>query len=356
MSEQLALDLPPVAYAPPKVRRHGLVDAHERPLVSKGKQRCGEYAASFRVHPAKAWRFPALELRAGNSWPALILDADSQETIQGGQPVRVSGVERLLTALQAGSLPLPNWWVVRESSGGAHAVYTLGRPVHRGGAARRAPLKLYGRVSEYLGAIVDSDSRYAGVLTHNPMSRSHRGPGGADLRTTWGRREPYSLPELAGCIPSRWRQPATPRTEGGRNCALFEALMQWAGSPANLTAAAAPVALALNAEFDVPLDFLEVVGIARSVERYRRRWIARGQFGEAGDLERAAWGRQRGIRSGDARRQRTADRDAAIVRRHREGASQPRLAREFGLDQTTILRILRRDLPPAVERSLFEPG
>ena len=346
MSEQLALDLPPVAYAPPKVRRHGLVDAHARPLVSRGKQRPGEYAASFRVHPSKAWGFPALELRTGNSWPALILDIDSQDDARG--------VERLLTALEAGRLPRPNWWVARENSGGAHAVYTLGRPVHRGGQARRAPLRLYGRVSEYLGAIVDSDSRYAGVLTHNPMSRAHRGPGGADLLTTWGRRNPYTLAELAGFIPPRWRQPATPRTEGGRNCALFEALMRWAGSPANLTLPAAPVALALNADFDVPLDLLEVLGIARSVERYRRRWIARGQFGPAGDAERSAYGQRRGIRSGVARRGRLADRDAQVVLRRLEGASQRELAREFGLAKTTIHHILRRDLPAALELPLFE--
>ena len=67
-----------IDHAPPKVRAHGLRDAHSRPLVSRGK-RDGAFLSSFRVSPADAWGFPSIELRAGNSWPVIILDCDGRE-------------------------------------------------------------------------------------------------------------------------------------------------------------------------------------------------------------------------------------------------------------------------------------
>ena len=80
---------------------------------------------------------------------------------------------------------------------------------------------------------VGADAGYAGVLSSQPHELgAHRGSG-AELRTTWGRREPYELGELAEVIPFGWRKPKVPRTAVGRNSAVFESLMAWAGSPAN---------------------------------------------------------------------------------------------------------------------------
>ena len=80
-SRQLKLDFG-IDYAPAKVREHGLRDAHSYPLVSQGKRSIGEHSASFRVPAAEAWDFPEIELRAGNSWPAIVLDIDGANALQ----------------------------------------------------------------------------------------------------------------------------------------------------------------------------------------------------------------------------------------------------------------------------------
>ena len=94
--------------------------------------------------------------------------------------------------------------------------------------------------------------------------------------------------------------PLKPTTEAGRNCALFVALMKWAGSPANIGREVVAVARATNDGLDVPLGDSEVAGLAKSVERYRRSWIAKGRFYT--EAEREAWGCALGLRSGLARR------------------------------------------------------
>ena len=207
--------------------------------------------------------------------------------------------------------------------------------------ALAAPLKKYGRISEYYAAALGADAGYTGVLTHNPMEDAQL-PG---FETHWLRREPYTLDELAEFVPFGWRRPKVSRTAPGRNCDVFAQCMRWAGSPANLGSAVYAEAHRVNDGFDVPLDPPEVAGIARSVERYRRKWIQRGQFGPVGDRERSNWGRQRGIRSGLARRKRTQERDQAIVQAVTGGQSTRRIAREHGLSHVAVRKIVAREAP-----------
>ena len=322
ITEQLVL---PIDLAPAKVRAHGLRDAHARPLVSRGKDRNGRFPGSWRVDPAEAWAFAQLEIRAANSWPALILDCD------GGD-----GTERLAGAMLDGRVGPANWTVTRSSSGGSHAVWCLERPVLRGAEARARPMQAFGRVAEYYAEATGADRGYGAVLTHNPMARAQ--PAG--MRTTWGRREPYSLRELAAPIPRGWRRPEIPATAIGRNCAIFAGLMRFAGHARNQLADLAAVAAELNRQLDDPLDAAELAGIARSVGRYRARWIATGAYYDAADRE--AWGRARGVRSGEARRERTADRDAAILVDRDAGLSQRAIAAKYGVSRGTVENVLRR--------------
>ena len=87
-------------------RAPGLRDAHTWPLVSKGK-RGGVYRGSFRVPAAEAWGFPEIELRAGNSWPCIILDLDGANALY-----------RVVDAVEHGEVKTPNWTVTRKASGG----------------------------------------------------------------------------------------------------------------------------------------------------------------------------------------------------------------------------------------------
>ena len=84
---------------------------------------------SFRVHARKAWGYPSLELRAGNSWPAVTLDCDVPSAV----------VDALYWNHHGGdgpALPRPNMVVERQSNGHCHASWFLSRPVHRGESAR----------------------------------------------------------------------------------------------------------------------------------------------------------------------------------------------------------------------------
>ena len=287
------LTLPGIEFAPDRVREHGLVEAHTWPLVSSGKVQ-GVVQASFRVHASVAWSFPSLELRSARAWPVVCLDCDG-----------TGGYSRLMLAVLDRDIPCPNWVVYRDT-GGAHGVWCLERPVLRGELARARPLRLLTRATEYMAQKVEADAGYGQILSHNPMAPVET----QRLQTDWLRRQPYPLQELAEIVPFGWRRPLVPSTGIGRNCSLFEAGMKWAGSPDNLNFPVLPALMSINAEVarkhgKRPLDAGEVAGISRSVERYRAKWIARGQFLEVGDLERSAWGQVRGLKSGQARRKGT---------------------------------------------------
>ena len=269
-----------IDHAPAKVREHGLVEAHTWPLVSKGKQG-GAHAGSFRVHASGAWLFPEIELRAGNSWPSIVLDCDGANALY-----------RIVEAVEHGEILTPNWAVTRRESGGTHAVWNLARPVHRGEQARIAPLKALSRISEYYAATIEADSGHNGVLSHNPMSGAH-GPG---FVTNWFYRVPYTLPQLGEVIPMGWRRPTLVKTEIGRNCDLFRALMRWAGKPENIVNDCLAAAHVVNQSFDIPLADAEVAATARSVHKYRVGWITKGKYFT--EDQRRLWGRERQARGG----------------------------------------------------------
>ena len=249
------LDLP-LDHAPAMILAHGLSAAHPRPLVSLGK-RPDQPFSSFRTSPARAWQYPEVEYgNAGSSIAALVLDCDKPAALARGLP----------------DLPLPNWTVWRLSNHHAHIAWTLAEPVHRYPAARIEPLRYLANVADYYGHAVGADPGFAGVLAHNPAARYRQD----QFRTTWGRRAPYTLDDLASVIPFRWEPPAVRQTGIGRNCDLFHDLMIWAGRRENATIPVLSAAPVRNQQFDHPLAESEVAATARSVERYRARWAARG--------------------------------------------------------------------------------
>ena len=253
----LPMDMP-IMRAPAKVRRHGLCDTHSRPLVGK---RYPYGFKSWRTSPERAWQKPYLELRAANTFPALILDCDDPE--------------RAVLVLADGGLPQPSWIVTSRESGHHHAVWTLECPVHRYPEAKPKPLALFRRTAEYYGSVIGADPGYSGVLTRNPMAA-------ADPRTvtTWGRKEAYGLTELARVIPLGWRAPKVALTGVGRNVDMFSALMRWAGRNENRQIAVLTAAETVNQAFADEgrgrLPISEVRATAKKVEAYRDKWERNG--------------------------------------------------------------------------------
>ncbi len=150
------------------------------------------------------------------------------------------------------------------------------------------------------------------------------------------------------------------RTEAGRNCYLFGACMKWAGSAVNLDFAVLPPAIAANAEHFTdhpagPLSYGDIRALAKSVERYRRQWIAQGKFYGKRQVDavqqglytwdsesQARRGAIGGRRSGAARREAKAARDAEIIGAVSRGESQAAIAAAFGVSQQTVSYIVGR--------------
>ena len=316
----------PLDFAPDPVRRHGLQDAPALPFVSRGKAPGGAFPSSFQVHASQAWTYPSVEYRTDRACTCLILDIDGHDS-----------AERLNYLVRCGDLPMPNWQVTRDRSGGTHAFWCLARPVLDGRAGlriRRRPLRFLARVSEYFAERCEADRGYTGVLAHNPVY-------GEGFSTQWGRESPYELDGLSAVIPDGWRMPSRQavRTSAGRNCALFEAGCRWAGRRENEGADVSTYLTLLNVDYSGhPLGLLpgnEVEGIARSVERYRTGW----EYITPRFSARQAW---KGQRSGISRRAKTAERDAAIIQAVNAGESMRAMARMTGLRLSTIQNIVSR--------------
>ena len=270
----------PLLFAPSELRACGLRDAHSHPLV--GRRTAAAGVRSWRTSPAAAWAFPLIEwTRAGNSYAALGFDCDSREAVE----------RAAASCMGAGDLPTPNCHATRTASGHVQTFYLLDRPVHRGEQARPKPLTYLARISEFYRAALGADPGYAGVLSSNPVH--------TDYQTSYPRREPYALVELATAIPKGWRVPRPATTAEGRNVELFAALCKRSLRDTDRQLEA--WAHTCNDAFTSPMDAGELRGILRSVYRYRARWREQGH--QQGWLwKQAARGRKGGTASGVVRR------------------------------------------------------
>lgn len=322
------LSLPGINHAPPKVRRHGLQEAHTFPLVSHGKDAAGNWRSSFRVPAARAWGFPELEYgRTANSIPALLFDMDGDPT---DWLVDVLGPE----------LPRPNWIVWRTANMHAHLAYCLERPVLTGAQAKVTPQAWLARIGEFMAVRLKADAAYSAALGHNPMAKASRGK----YRTDWLREEPYRLAELAAFVPKGWRRPPQPRTAYGRNHALFQEGMSWSGKPRNWGkwAALETHLWAMNAGFIEPLGERELGGILKSVVRYQSRNLSTGKQQRQFSFIQSRRGKKGGRRSGEARRAKTVERDTAIIQAVQAGQSMRSVGRQFGLYHRAVQNIMAR--------------
>ena len=291
-TEQLSLPFP-IQAAPPIVRAHGLQDTHSFPLVARAK---GE---SFRVSPLQAWHFLLLEIRAGNSYPLLTLDCDGPASVQAFW----------LTQLNS-QLPEPSWVVRNPATGNLAAVLVPGQtPCIAAKPPARQPLHLFARACEFFRWICEADTGFVGCLQRNPVQEPHK--------TFWGRTAPFELAELVGCLPAGWKMPRVPKTAVGRNDGLFRALCSFVGTPSNYHVSPselAAVADMKNQAFALhglpPLDRPEVAGIVRSVyRRHQRKLCQRGAATDVCSFIQS----NRAKKGGQKRREKRADRDAAII-------------------------------------------
>lgn len=120
--------------------------------------------------------------------------------------------------------PMPNWICQNPSNGHAHYGYQLIAPVPRTLKARATPQRYLARIQHAMTEQLKADRAYSHFLTKTPEHPNHR--------TIWGRKQPYTLPELAEWLPDDLPLPKRiKRTEAvgeGRNVTLFDGLRFWA--------------------------------------------------------------------------------------------------------------------------------
>ena len=161
-------------------------------------------------------------------------------------------------------------------------------------------------------------------------------------------------------MPARWTRPpkTAARTDAGRNHDLFEALLKFAGRADITDDHVVAYARQMYARIDKlrPHAFTarELHGITMSVLRYRDQWRDRGWHKTAWlEHQRAAAaknprekqrakGRLGGLRSGQARRSRTHDRDQRILEALAAGESTRSVAAAEGLSHVAVYLIGRR--------------
>ena len=93
-------------------------------------------------------------------------------------------------------------------------------------------------------------------------------------------------------------------------------------------------------EHPTPLDHREVHHIAKSVSR----WVWRHFSAEGFAAKQAARGRIGGRASGEARRGRTVERDAAIRADREAGMTQATIAAQYGISQGRVAQIISEAL------------
>jgi hypothetical protein len=195
-------------------------------------------------------------------------------------------------------IPVPSY-VAQSGTGKAHVAYMLKAPVCRTDNARLEPMRFAARVERGLVNALSGDLGYAGFLTKNPVHE--------DWDTFWATDHLYSLGELAtqlmGWIPRTLPRRASANSGLGRNVALFNRVRlwsyravrnHWGTGPEGWEQATYAYALAVNEEFDAPLDASEVVHLARSVSRWTWRNFTREGFSQV----QAERGRKGGLKGG----------------------------------------------------------
>ena len=258
-----------------------------------------------------------------------------------------------MLAWEHAGLAVPNVAIGNPTNGHGHLLYGIDAPVACSEAARLAPLRFLAAVEgAYLARMepYGADRSFAGLMIKNPLHEN--------WKTLWGRREAYSLAELAEYIPdiekfTPRRTPTKSLSEvleqygSARNVTLFNALGpggKWAyyavrryrGLPyVEWHTAVLVMAMEINSEFRTPMLDSEIRAIAKSVAK----WVWKhDREAEAKFIERQAWKGQRGgMAKGLANE---GKRVSARLMRAR-GMSQAAIAAELSVCQKTVSNWLK---------------
>ena len=261
-------------------------------------------------------------------------------------------------------LPTPNWSCINASTGHAQYGYVLKDPVHTGPAALTKPQQFYRSITTALIARASADPKG----TWNAIKRNPTRPGRSYL-TWWGRKDPYSLKELADNLrielleqrtATNYSTPLPNRAWAGRNDCLFRLGRQEARR-LNLTDQSAIMdrikrrqdRYIENAEtlFDTgALPDKELTHISKSIAKYQRNGD-RPTLNDPGKAARTARSRRGGLAVQRLYKARNAPRNKIIHDLFKRHTPVVEIAAICSLSVRTIYRIIeaaKKSSPPPV--------
>lgn len=173
-----------------------------------------------------AIKFPYIQLNSDYNYSWIIIDVDLPE-----------GVPFHIEIFDEKNIPIPNIIIYNQKKiNSAQILYRLKSPVWRQDKFRyNKPYKYYKAVYNALRDALGGDKHFSGVLSKNPLSRSHN--------TVMLRQDGYMLGELASHMDINWNDKNTTQPQkrkialtedeaieevfpgapkGERNCSLFE--------------------------------------------------------------------------------------------------------------------------------------
>ena len=254
-------------------------------------------------------------------------------------------------AWEDADLPGPLFASANRQTGHAHLGWALDAPVlveHE--EARAGPLRFLCAVESLMRARLQADEGFVGLIGKNPLH--------PHWLTLWGPPYAYGLAELGEWLPGLEKHQPRRRPDRvglGRNCDSFDWLRRyayreiraWWKAPRKAGVYVAwqqhlyDQAQSYTAnEHRPPLDFRESWHVAKSVARYTWNNTTEDGFSKWS----ARMGAKAGQASGQARRRRTAERDAKIRRLRALGWTQQRIADEVGIPRRTVAYVLSREV------------
>lgn len=242
-------------------------------------------------------------------------------------------------------LPEPLATVTSRETGRAHIIYALASPVLLGEKSQPKPRRLLAAIEGAMGNRLGADPAYNGLLTKNPLNNK-------EWEVWWSLQiAKYQLMQLSACLTDEEIYKYWPRkgninlSATGRKMSTFIHTRLWAYRAINknwdgsFNAWQEIVIAEANrynkAEHKHPLPDIIIRSIGRSVARFSWKEITKEGFIEIQ--------RYRGQQSGRKRRAANIDRDAIILQNYQNGQSYKSIARDFGLTDKGIRKIIRRD-------------
>jgi hypothetical protein len=247
-------------------------------------------------------------------------------------------------------LPAPAWVSVNPETSHCHIAYGLIAPVARTDAARSEPLRFAAAIEAAYGAKLEADRGYSGLITKNPMHPHWHVFYPATEASNYGH---YDLAELAEYVTLPNRLPKGREATGiGRNVSLFDDLRIWSyravrdyWKPNGLNdwqSAVLKKAESLN-QFSEPLPYVEIRATAKSVAKWTwKNFTPKGFQEYVKRTHRPDIQAKRGKRSGEVRAEKAEEKAVEAREMSKKGMSSRQIAATIGVNQSTIIRWLKK--------------